>query len=50
MITIKKERDYNPMIGNGNGTFHGYAFNDCKRIGVVWKLNEGDSFWNELRF
>ena len=46
-VKIEKGRDYSPMPGRGNSQFYGYAFVDNKRVGTVWKFNDGHYVMNE---
>ena len=48
-ITIEKEKFSTVApIGYSNADFYGWAFNDCKRIGTVWKFkNEGRYVFSE---
>lgn len=48
MIKIEKEKyPSTTEIGISNAKFYGYVINDYKRIGTVWKFNDGHYVMNE---
>lgn len=46
-IEVKHERDYSPLPGRGNAEFYGYLYVNYKRVGIVWKFNDGSYLCNE---
>ena len=46
-VKIEKGRDYAPMPGRGSSEFYGYAFVDGKRVGTVWRFDDGHYVMNE---
>ncbi len=47
-VTIKKTTNYNSFpAGSGNCKWHGFAYVVAKRLGTVWRFNDGSYICNE---
>lgn len=46
-VKIEKAINYSPMPGRGNSEFYGYAYVNGRRVGIVWRFNDGHYVMNE---
>lgn len=46
-ITVKKSNSLVDIPGSSNAKFYGFGYADRKRIGTVWKFNDGYYVFNE---